>query len=177
MNSGESAFSLPHRFSSPLSTMSFHRAQLEQHLYSLCVLFSPSLSILSIVQFKSPIIILFSFLSFIFCICSPQKSAPSPAVLWCYTLKGHKQRTLSLEGVTLKDTNLPFGSVSTSVIPSRPRWSRKSIPFVWNLQERKRRSPISYFLNGVFDHGWYEFQLKWWWLFFGFSKTQVPDPA
>ena len=121
VNSGESAFSLLHRFSSPLSTMSFHRAQLEQHLYSLCVLFSPSLSILSIVQFKSPIIILFSFLSFIFCICSPQNSAPSPAVLWCYTLKGHEQRTLSLEGVRLKDTNLSLGSVSTSVIPSRLR--------------------------------------------------------
>ena len=30
---------------------------------------------------------------------------------------GHKQRTLSLEGVTLKETNLSFGSVSTSVIP------------------------------------------------------------
>ena len=50
-----------------------------------------------------------------------QKSTPQPSVLCCYTLKEHKQRTLSLEGATLKDTNLSFGSVSTSVIPSRPR--------------------------------------------------------
>ena len=50
-----------------------------------------------------------------------QKSAPQPAVLWWYTLKGHKQRAVSLEGVTFKYTKLPFGSVSTSVIPSRPR--------------------------------------------------------
>ena len=175
MNSGESAFSLPHRFSSPLSTMSFHRAQLEQHLYSLCVLFSPSLSILSIVQFKSPIIILFSFLSFIFCICSPQNSAPSPAVLWCYTLKGHKQRTLSLEGVRLKDTNLSFGSVSTSVIPSRPRWSKKCIPLVWLSPEKKKmRSSHWFFVWRVWSWLiWVSVKMT----FFGFFKIQVPDPA
>ena len=34
--------------------------------------------------------------------------------------------------------------------------------------------PISYFLYGVFDHGWYEFQYLW---LFGFLKIQVPDPA
>ena len=33
------------------------------------------------------------------------------------------------------------------------------------LQERKRWDPINYFLYGVFDHGWYEFLLKYWWLY------------
>ena len=33
------------------------------------------------------------------------------------------------------------------------------------LQKRKRWNPINYFLYGVFDHGWYQFQLKYWWLF------------
>ena len=33
--------------------------------------------------------------------------------------------------VTLKDTNTSFGLVSTSVILSRPGWSRTSDPFVW----------------------------------------------
>ena len=47
-------------------------------------------------------------------------------------------RTLSLEGVTLKDTNLPFDSVSNSVTPARPEWSRTSIPFLWlSLGEKK----------------------------------------
>ena len=100
-----------------------------------------------------------------------------PAVLWYYTLKGNKQRTLSLEGSILKETNLPFESGSTSVIPSRPRWNRKSISFVWLLQERKSCGPTSCFLYGVFDHGWYEFQLKYWWFCFGFCRIQVPDPA
>ena len=30
--------------------------------------------------------------------------------------------------------------------------------------------PINYFLYGVFDRGWYEFQLKYWWLSFVSSK-------
>ena len=32
-------------------------------------------------------------------------------------------------------------------------------------------------LCGIFDHGWYEFQLKYWSLCFGFCKINVPDPA
>ena len=82
-------------------------------------------------------------------------------------------------GVTLKDTNSTFGSVSTSAIPSRPEWSRTSDPF--DLQERKRWAQTNHFLHvfdGVFDHGWYEFQLKYWclcWVFF--CKTQLPNSA
>ena len=43
--------------------------------------------------------------------------------------------------------------------------------------ERKRWGPTNCLLQGVFDHGWYEFQLKCWWLCFGFCKIQVPDPT
>ena len=107
--------------------------------------------------------------------CSPSKKRPS--ILWWYTLKGHKQRTLSLEGITLKDTNLPLGWVSTSVIPSRPRWSRKNILFVWLSPGEKKVGPNQLFLYGVFDHRWHEFQLKYWWLCFDFCKIQAPDPV
>ena len=68
VKSGESRFSLLHRSSSPLYTIILERAQLEQHRESVSILFSPSLSILSIVQFKSQSIILFLFPSFLFCI-------------------------------------------------------------------------------------------------------------
>ena len=80
-------------------------------------------------------------------------------------------------GSTLKNTNLPFGCVSASVIPSIPRWSRTSNPFVWLSPRQKKWDPTNYFLYGVFDLGWYEFQLKYWWLWFSFCKIQVPDPA
>ena len=33
---------------------------------------------------------------------------------------------------------------------------------------------VNYFLYGVFDQGWYEFQLKCWRLCFGFCKIEVP---
>ena len=89
-----------------------------------------------------------------------QRNAPSPAVPRCFTLKGHKHRTLSLEGVNLKDTNPPFGSVSTF----RSQMKQGKHPFVWekHLLERKSWSPTNCFLYGVFDHCWYEFQLKCW---------------
>ena len=81
------------------------------------------------------------------------------------SLKRHKLRELCHlrdTNLPLKDTNLSFGSVLTSVIPSRPRWNRTGNPFVWLLQQRKRWSLTNYFLYGIFDHGWYEFQLKYW---------------
>ena len=82
-------------------------------------------------------------------------------------------------GVTLKDINPPFGSVPTSVIPWRPGCSRTSDSFVW-LQKRKRWAATNYFLyvfDDVFDHGSYEFQLKYWCLCFFSCKIQVSDPA
>ena len=57
---------------------------------------------------------------------------------------GAIQRTLALEGVVLKNKNLPFGAVYTSVIPSRAGWSRTSSPFGW--LERNNWGPINYFL-------------------------------
>ena len=74
----------------------------------------------------------------------------------------------------LKDTNLPFGSESTLVIPSRPRWTRKNIPFVWLSPEGKKMGSNQLFLVCCI----------WLWLiwvsvkilmtFFGFCKVQVP---
>ena len=75
---------------------------------------------------------------------------------------GITQRILSLEEVTLKDTKFSFESVSTSVIPSRPRWIRTSNTFGWLSPGEKKMVLSKYFFYGVFDHGWYEFQLKCW---------------
>ena len=57
--------------------------------------------------------------------------------------------------------------MSASVTSSRPRWIRTRNPFVWN--------PTNYFLYDVFDQGWYEFQIKYWRLCFGFCKMEVAD--
>ena len=48
--------------------------------------------------------------------------------------------------MTLKDTNFPFRSVSTSVTPSRPRWSRRSNPFVSLSPGDKKMAPNQLFL-------------------------------
>ena len=109
-----------------------------------------------------------------------EKSASPPsrtAVLWCYILKGHKQRTLSLEGVTLKDTNLLFGSVSTSAIPSRPRWSRKSIPFVWLSPGEKKMELNQLLLVWCVWSRLIWVSVKTLMTFFGFCKIQDPDHA
>ena len=37
---------------------------------------------------------------------------------------------------------------------------------------RREKDGKNYFLYGVFDHGWYEFELE-----FKYGKIQVPDPA
>ena len=87
------------------------------------VLFPPSLSILSIVMLKSPSIILFSVPSHLFSrqFCIPSKKRPltSYSLALCPT-GAQTQRSLLSERVTLKETNLLFGSVSASVTPSRP---------------------------------------------------------
>ena len=108
-----------------------------------------------------------------------QKSTPLPypAVIWCDTLKGHKQRTLSLERVTLKDTNLPFRSVSNSVIPSKPRWRRKSIPFVGPSPGQKKMGPNQLFFVWCIWSWLIWVSVKRLMTFFGFCKIQVSDPA
>ena len=134
-----------------------------------------SIILLSIVQFKSPIIILFPFPSFLFCIIFQSfKKAPSPQASCSLVLYPEGALT---ENSIIRGSNLPFGSVSTSVIPSRPRWSRKNIPFVWLPPGEKKMGPNQLFLV------WY----VWSWLIwvsvkilmisFGFCKIQVPDPA
>ena len=84
-------------------------------------------------------------------------------------------------GVTLRDTNPFFGSVSTLSLPLRPEWSRISNPFVRLSPGEKKMGPqlifFSHVFDGVFDHSWYTFQLKYWCLCFFFCKTQVQDPA
>ena len=37
-------------------------------------------------------------------------------------------------------------------------------------RKEKDGGPINYFLYDVFDHGWYGFQLKYWWLFLVSAK-------
>ena len=44
-------------------------------------------------------------------------------------------------------------------------------------QEEKKKGPTNVFLYAVFDHGWYDFQLKYWCFCFGFCRIQVTDPA
>ena len=53
------------------------------------------------------------------------------------------QITLGLEGANLKKTNLRFGSVSTSVTPSRPGYSRASNP-VWVSKREKDEAQNQY---------------------------------
>ena len=87
-------------------------------------------------------------------------------------------RSTNTENSHIRGSNLKgHKSVSTSVIASRRRWSRTSNPFARLSPGEKKWSPTNYFLYGVFDHGWYEFQLKYWWLYFGFCNIQVLGPA
>ena len=103
--------------------------------YKAGVLFSPSLSIFFIVQFTSPIIILFSF-------------------------KGHKPPFWI--SVNLSDT---FITEKTFLL------KQKKYSFCVAISRKEKDGgPINYFLYGVFDHGWYGFQLKYWWLFLVSAK-------
>ena len=145
------AFSLLHRSSS------HHSASIK----SLCFISTiPVHFIHSAIKFQS--IILFSFPSFLISIqfCSPLKKCPL---------------VVRRPGVTLNDTNLSFGSVLTSVIHSRHGWSRTSDAFAWLSPGEKKMDPTNYFLyvfDGVFDRGWYEFQLKYWCLCFLSAKLK-----
>ena len=44
-------------------------------------------------------------------------------------------------------------------------------------KRENRGGPTNYFSRGVFDNDWYELQLKYWSLCFGFCKIEVPNPA
>ena len=79
----------------------------------------------------------FIYLIFIF-----QRNAPYPTVPWCYTLKWHKHRTLWLEGVNVKDTNLPCGSVSTF----KSQMKQGKHPFVWLSPREKKLGSNQLFL-------------------------------
>ena len=89
-------------------------------------------------QLKSQSIIWLFFPHFLFSIwfCIPSKKRPLNNCFLVVTLK---------EAVTLKDTNLPFRSVLTSVRPSRPRWSRTSNLFVWISPGEKKMAPNQLF--------------------------------
>ena len=86
-------------------------------------------------------------------------------------------RELSFKVVTLKDTNLLFGSVSTSVTPSRLRWSRKSIPFVWVSPGEKKMGPNQLFLVWCIWSWLIWVSVKILMTLFGFGKIQEPDLA
>ena len=86
---------------------------MEHHLQSLCVLFSSSLSILSIVQFKPPSIILLSYPSFfaynflvlqksVLLVLYPEGAQTESSIIIGSNLKGHKP-PFSI-GVNLSDT-------------------------------------------------------------------------
>ena len=105
-----------------------------------------------------------------------QKGAPSQLFSGAIPWRG-TSRELSLEVVVLKDTNLLSGSVSTSVITSRPRWSSKSIPFVWISPGEKKMEPNQLFLVWCIWSWLIWVSVKILMTFFGFCKTQVPDLA
>ena len=86
-------------------------------------------------------------------------------------------RELLFKGATLKDPNFRFRSVSTSVIPSRPGWSRKSIPFVWISPGQKKMGPNHLFLAWCIWSLLIWLSIKIMMTFLGFCKIQVPDPA
>ena len=109
-----------------------------------------------------------------FCIwfCGPSKKRPYPAILWCYTLKGPKQRTL-IRGSNHKGHKPPF-SISVNLRYLQDQMKQKKHSFCVTIS-RRGKDGIQSIISFVLDHDWYEFQLKYWWLFLGFCKTQVPS--
>ena len=122
-----------------------YTGSLEWYQWSLCVLFPPFLSIIPIAISKSPSRTLFSFPSHLFC--SPSKKRPLISCSLALCPQGSQtQRTLLLERIILKDTILPFGSVSTSVTPSRPGWSWPSNTFAWIFLGERKIGPNQLFI-------------------------------
>ena len=105
----ESGFSLLRRCSSPLSTMSFHRAYWNS-IYKVFVFYFHD-SFLFYPQYNLSLQTLFCCHFPHFCYAYNfvvlQKITPKPAVLWCYTMKWHKQRT-RIRGDNLKRHKPPF---------------------------------------------------------------------
>ena len=78
---------------------------------------------------------------------SPPKKCPQVSCSLMLCPEGAKiLRTLLLEEVILKDTNLPFGSVSVLVISSKSSWSRTSMPFEWVSPGKKKIGTSQVFL-------------------------------
>ena len=87
---------------------------------------------------------------------------------------GHKQRTLSLDGVTLKETNLSFGSVSTSVIPQDSDEAEKAFLL---CSGEKKMGPNQLFLVWCLIMVEISFSLNTNNFFLVSEKKQVSDPA
>ena len=139
-------------------------------------MFPSSLPILSKVQLKSLIVILFSFPEF----CLPYKflilrrRTLKLVFLWCYVPKEHRHRDLC-------HNKPPFWicvSLSISVTPSKPWWSKTSMSFEKSITRREKKCVLtSYFLSDEIIFSWYEFQKRCKYFYSGFCKIQVPVPA
>ena len=125
---------------------------------------------------KSPIVILFSFPEF----CLPykflilQRRTLKLVFLWCYVPKEHRHRDLC-------HNKPPFWicvSLSISVTPSKPWWSKTSMPFEKSITRGEKKCVLtSYFLSDEIIFSWYEFQKRCKYFYSGFYKIQVPVPA
>ena len=104
-----------------------------------------------------------------------KKAPPLLCSLWCYTLKGHKQRTL-IRGSNLKWYK-PLFWTSVSVTPSRLRWSRKNIPFVWLSPGDKKMGTNQLFIVWCIWSWLLWVSVKILMTFFDFGKIQVPGLA
>ena len=82
-------------------------------------------------------------------------------------------KNINTENFVIRGTNLkghmPLCWISFNLSDTfkTRRWTRSSNHFVLLFPGEKKRT-TNYFLCDVLDHGWYEFQLKYWSLCFGF---------
>ena len=147
VNSGESGFSLLHRSSSSLSTMTYTGHDWNS-TYKVFVFYFHH-PCLFYPQYNLSLQVLFCFhfphFYFAYNFVVLQKSAPQPAVLWCYTLKGHKQRTL-IRGSSLKGHKPPFWIIVNLSDTFRTQMKQKKHFFCMTISRREKMGPNQLFL-------------------------------
>ena len=130
---------------------------------------------LTITQLKSWSIFFFYFLNFYF----PynyvvfRRNAPYPSVPW----RGTNTENFVIGGSNHKGCKSSFLDQYQLQrhLQDLKKWGQAFL--LCDYFQEKKNGGQSVNLCSVFNHGWHEFQLKYWYLCFVFCKIQVPDPA